>query len=405
MDVGTVYKEVSARLEDYLESLQMRPVRGPRRVMGELVRGILWTGSVQLTNAARLRAQTPARLARLVKQYSHHLASGKWDHREWAAAILARQLRDLRADDLLPMDGTELAKPYAHHLQHQGTVKDASRPGDPLVQGYWVWGAYLWKPGRQSLRPLMLRPYSQNMPGFRSENDCWERYAWTLRQATGGKGVWLYDRGGDRPDVLSSWLRMQPQWVIRLREDRPLLGPDGTRRPAGQWADWALAQRPPRGHAVTLPVRLPPEEVRQSGLPARLWLVVPTHTFLRAGKGDRWVLLSRGRIDHHAGPRQVRHEYALRWRSEDAKRFLGQVWHVERFLTRGFVALERILWCVVAAGGFLAELEEDEPGLAERLSRVVLYWEKDVAIREYRMARGLMAMAGQHGHLAVANNA
>lgn len=402
MDAGTVYQDVSALLDDYLESLGMRPVRGPLRAMGELVRGIVWAGSVQLTNAARLRATTSSRLARLVKQYSHHLASRKWDHRDWAGEVLCRQVRDLGPDDLLPLDGTELAKPYARHLQYQCTVKDASRPGDPLVQGYWIWGAYHWQPERQRLRPLMLRPYSQNMPDFRSENHCWDQYAWTLRKATGGKGIWLYDRGGDRPEVLSSWLRTQERWVIRLREDRPLLGPDGTLRSAGQWADWALVERPERGRAVTLSVQLPPGQVHQLGPPAQLWLVVPTYTF---GSGQRWVLLTKGRIDQHASPRQVRHEYAIRWRSEDAKRLLGQIWHVERFLTRSFLALERMLWCVVAAGGFLAELDQDEPRLAEQLREVALYWDKSAVIHEYRMARGLTAIAAQNGFVAIANNA
>jgi len=402
MDAGTVYREVSALLDDYLESLGMRTPRGPLRALAELVRGIIWTGSVQLSNAARMRARTPAQLGQIVQWLSAHLASRKWNHQDWASAVLERQVTDVQDDDLLPMDGTELAKPYARHLEHQCTVKDSSRHGDPLVQGYWVWGAYLWRPTDQTLRPLMLRPYSQNQPGFVSENHCWEQCAWKIRHVTGGKGIWLYDRGGDRPDVLSCWLHTQERWVIRLREDRALIGPDGTRKPAGQWADLALAERLDRGRAVTLPVQLPPGEVRQLGQPKRLWLVVPTYTY---GSGERWVLLTNGRIDQHAGPRQVRHEYALRWRSEDAKRFLGQVWHVERFLTRTFLALERMLWCVVAAGGFQAELRREEPELAEELERVVLYWDKPFLIHEYRTARGLTAIAAQNGLVALANNA
>jgi hypothetical protein len=402
MNVGAVYQDVSALLGEYLEALGMSPARGPLRAMGELVRGIVWTGSVQLSNAARLRAQVPADLERIVQRLSGHLASRKWDHRDCAAAILARQVRDLQQDDLLPLDGTELAKPYARCLQYQCTVQDASSAGDPLVPGFWVWGAYAWQPNRQRLRPLMLRPYSQNSPDFRSENHCWEQYAWTLRQVTGGKGIWLYDRGGDRPEVLSCWLRSQDRWVIRLREDRSLMGPDGSRRSAGQWADLALRERPPRGRAVTLPVRLPPDQVKQLGPPARLWLVIPTYTY---GNNERWVLLTRGLIDHHTGPREVRHDYALRWRSEDGKRLLGQVWHVERFLTRSFLALERMLWCVVAAGGFLAELEQDEPELAKQVKKAVLYWEKPPVIHEYRMARGLATVAARNGYVAVANNA
>jgi hypothetical protein len=78
---------------------------------------------------------------------------------------------------------------------------------------------------------------------------------------------------------------------------------------------------------------------------------------------------------------------------------------VERFLTRSFLALERMLWCVVAAGGFLAELEQDQPELAQQLNQTVLYWDKPPVIHEYRMARGLNAVAAQNGLAALANNA
>ncbi len=403
MNVGSVYRDVSARLDEYLESLGMMVPRGPTFAMGELVRGILWTGSVQLSNAARVRAGSSSELAQIVQRLSGHLASRKWDHEPWAAAILARQVHDLQEEDLIPIDGTELAKPYARCLEHQGIVQDSTSPDDPLVPGFWVWGAYVWNPQRQSLRPLMLRPYSQAHPDFDSENRCWDRFAWVLRKATGGNGIWLHDRGGDRPEVFASWLRLQARWVIRLRKDRPLIGPDGTRRPAEHWAQQALTQRPERGRAVTLPVHLPPDQVKQLGPhPVPLWLVVPTSTF---GDDERWLLLTRGLIDPRAGPRQVRHDYALRWRSEDAKRFLGQIWRLERFLTRSFLALERMLWCVVAAGGFLALLEQEEPQLTQELAQETVYWDKDEVIHEYRMARGLMAVAAQNGIVAVANNA
>lgn len=91
---------------------------------------------------------------------------------------------------------------------------------------------------------------------------------------------------------------------------------------------------------------------------------MPTYTY---GQDQRWVLLTRGLIGEHTGPRQVRHAYARRWRAEDGKRFLGQLWHVERFLTRSFLALERMLWCVVLAAGFQAMVQREEPGLAAEL--------------------------------------
>lgn len=386
-------QRLSALLWDYIKPLGMLAQEGPLRAMRELTAGIVFSGSVQLSNAARLFAHTPGQLRDTVKRLSLHLADRHWNHHEWAAAVLQQLAEAVEQNDLIPIDGTELAKPYARRMQYLGTVRDASRIGHPLVNGYWCFGAYHWKPSCRALSPLMLRPWSTRQPLFRSENDLMDRWFWTLRQVTAGRGIWLIDRGGDRPEVFRSLLGCQPRWIVRLRDDRPLIGPDGGLRSAGQWAGWALAHRSERGRAVTVPVQLPAEDVVQPEGLQRLWLVVPTYTFVRSGKRERWILLTRGLIEQHVGPRQVRYRYALRWRAEDGKRFLGQIWHAERFLTRSFLALERMLWCVCLAGGFLAMLRREEPQLTEQLDKEVLYWDKDdpVKVPGYRTARGIQA--------------
>ena len=409
MNVGNIYGELEGLLQDYLSPLGMGvnagPGNGPLRAAGQLVAGMVFTGSVQLTNAARRGAQSPAELGRQVKRLSEALADPHWDHRPWAAQVLALQAQQVQEDDLLPLDATELAKPYARKMEYQCTVRDGSRPGHPLVAGYWCYGAYYYRPAEGILAPLLLRPYSQDQPGFLSENDEWLRALGQLRRATGGRGICLLDRGGDRPEILADLLRWQPRWIVRLQEDRALLGPDGTRRPALAWGQEALAARPERGHAVTLPVALPPEDVRQSARSPRLHLVVPTYEFWRNGRPERWHLLTCGLIGHQVGPRQVRHDYGWRWGAEDAKRFLGQIWHVERFLTRSFLALERMLWCLVLAGGFLALLQREQGTLAEELESEVLYLPGRLKIPEYRLARGILAVAGREGPPAMLVNA
>jgi len=119
---------------------------GTVRALRELTAGTVFTGSVQLTNAARRFATTANQLAGAVNRMGHHLAGESWDHRVWAAAVLQFQADAVAEDDLIPLDGTELAKPYARRMQYRCTVKDASRVGDPLVTGYWCWGAYHWAP-------------------------------------------------------------------------------------------------------------------------------------------------------------------------------------------------------------------------------------------------------------------
>jgi len=405
MRAGNAYQQISALLRDYLHPLGMLVESGPLRVLRELTFGIVFTGSVQLTNAARLFARTSNQLEKALERMSEHLSDPNWNHGEWAATVLAEQARHVEDDDLIPMDGTELAKPYARRMQYLCTVRDASRLGDPLVNGYWCWGAYHWGVEQGTLNPLMLRPYSTRQPRYMSENDLILRWMWTLREATAGRGIWLIDRGGDRPEVLSGLLRVQKRWIVRLREDRGLIGPDGVTRPTRYWADWALANQTPRGNAVTLPVQLPADRVPQYGHSPALHLLVPTYTFTRDGKLDRWTLLTCGLIGHHVGPRQVRYEYALRWRAEDAKRFLGQIARVERFLTRSFVALERMLWCVTLAAGFLSLMQREEPDLAAELEQETLYRDRPFKITSYRLARGLQLLGVRSGRAPVTVNA
>lgn len=201
-------------------------------------------------------------------------------------------------------------------MQYANTIRDASRVGDPLVNGYWCLGAHHWKPGHSS-----------------------------------------------------------------------------------------LSHREKRGNAVTLPVQLPVQDVAQAAGPVKLWLVVPTYTFIRNNKEERWMLLTRVLIDQHVGPRQVRYDYALRWRAEDGKRFLGQIWHFERFMTRSLLALERMLWCVCLAGGFVAMPQREEPELCEQLESEVLYHSKPCKIPGYRTARGIQAAAARTAGVPMLNNA
>jgi hypothetical protein len=117
------------------------------------------------------------------------------------------------------------------------------------------------------------------------------------------------------------------------------------------------------------------------------------------------MLLTCGLIGYQVGPRLVRYHYALRWRAEDAKRFLGQVCHVERFLLRSFLAIERMLWCVTLAGGFLSHLQRQEPQLSQQLQEEVVYGEKDFALPVYRLAHAPRTLLIRSGRTIMPVNA
>jgi hypothetical protein len=407
MIAGSVLHRTEAMLRDYCRQVDLKGKPGLERVLQELVEGIVFCGSTQLTNAARRSCASPEALGHAVKRMSEHLSNPRVDHHPWLRTVQQYHGSFVGALDPIAVDATELAKPYARHLQFQCTVRDASgraKAGghdEPLVPGYWVLGAYHWQEGLRTICPLLLMAYSQAAPGFLSENDCWQKGFHALRQATGGRGVWVLDRGNDRPEVFKTLLLVQERWIVRLRDDRPLEGPDGTVRSAGEWAAEALLTRPERGRAVTLPVRLPLEDGTFS---KRLHLVVTTYRFGR--RRERLLLLTCGLIGRQVGPRQVRRLYARRWRAEDAKRFFGQLWHVEKFLTRSYVALQRMLACLVCAGGFLADLQRQCPDLAKEIQQHgVLSCHHNEKVPCYRLARGLMALALRQHPSSVLQNA
>jgi hypothetical protein len=136
-----------------------------------------------------------------------------------------------------------------------------------------------------------------------------------------------------------------------------------------------------------------------------LWLVVPTYTFVRNGKEKPSMLLTCGFIDQRVGPRHVRYDYALRWRAQDAKRMLRQVWHIERFMTRSFLALERMLSYACLPGGCLAMLRREELTLCERVKSEVLYHNTPEIIPAYRLTRGIQAVAARPPGMPMLNNA
>jgi hypothetical protein len=203
------------------------------------------------------------------------------------------------------------------------------------------------------------------------------------------------DRGFDRREVIDPLLQLQVRWIIRQRGDRIIMGPDGTRRSTQEWATYALQTRPERGRAVTLPVQLPWAR-------ARLWLVVPTW---EPPDGDRQILLTRGLIDQRRGPRQVRHDYAYRWRAEDGARLLGQLFHFERFLVRGFAAIVRTMLVAAIVVAFLAEWLQDDDPAAEEVMQHIVRWSKGYQIPLYRLATGVRAVAAEAGIASLPNNA
>jgi hypothetical protein len=74
---------MEAMLADHCRLAGLEGKPGLSRVLVELVQGIVWSGSVQLTNAARRCCWVTAKLEKAVKRMSDHLGDKQVDHHPW----------------------------------------------------------------------------------------------------------------------------------------------------------------------------------------------------------------------------------------------------------------------------------------------------------------------------------
>ena len=65
--------------------------------------------------------------------------------------------------------------------------------------------------------PMHLRFWSPDAPGFTSENDELEKVFGIIIAATGGRGIFIYDRGGDNIEFYRYSLEKNVDFIVRLK--------------------------------------------------------------------------------------------------------------------------------------------------------------------------------------------
>ena len=211
--------------------------------------------------------------------------------------------------------------------------------------------------GSSEITPLIHKLYSQNATEFISENQEMIDAVKMVSKATDGRGIFIFDRGGDRKqlydELLGDPLR---RFIVRQRGDRHLLY-RGT-----PCETLSLAQSCPTPYAETVikeedgtekayflyfglrPVRLPAHPHR------KLWLVV-----VKGFGNQPLMLLTTEPL------RRCRHTvwwtvaaYMKRWRIEETIRFIKQSYDLEDVRVMTCQRLQAICALVLAASFFAA---------------------------------------------------
>ena len=345
--------KIKAQITRFASRLTEGWARPLRRFVGEMLYGLQAAEDVKVSNIARALAEK-VRLIKTENRLCRNLARADLTDRinrflmwEGAGAV--------QADTVLALDLGDLRKEYARKMEHLATVRDGST--GELAQGYWLCEVIAAHPYGDRIVPLYGELYSCAAEGFESENAVLLRAIERVSQATGGRGLWAIDRGGDRRKILIPLLDRRLRFVVRQDGDRHILLPSGRQCAVKEAARWCVmdtervVEVERDGRRTRLVLRLGVMPVK---LPERtytpLWLVV-----IRGFGAEPILLLTN--VAPESGRDYatfVADVYLTRWKCEEAYRFVKQAYRLEDVRVRSYVALRNVYALVTAVLYFVS---------------------------------------------------
>lgn len=360
----------------------LRVCKPARRFVLEALYGIVARQSVMLTEIARSLNESIALIKtenRLSRQASR---KGLWE--TVTRFVIGEGAPRVRENTLLVIDPSDIAKPYAEKMEYLARVRDGSE--GKLADGYWLCQVVAVECGGNEIVPLVNHLWSQNAPEFKSENaevlSCIDR----VSQATEGRGVWVYDRGGDRIQLIRPLLKRNRQFIIRQT---------GTRHVIWNRQSWSvldLAYRCPTLYAETIrrqnldgteTIRTIEFGYRRVKLPG--WRTPLSLVVIRGFGKEPTMLLTT--LDVRGGRKKlwwVVEAYLTRWRIEETLRYSKQKYDIENVRVLGYESLRNLMAMVLLAMYFsmvylgqktkLAVLVHNSLRAAKRLFGIPDFW-------------------------------
>ena len=169
------------------------------RLVREVIYGVQSRGSVRLSEIARA-LEEKIRLMKVMARLSRQLNRPGTEEAGAGESAEAGGRPRVGAETLLVVDLTDVIKPYARKMEYLARVRDGSTK--KLGNGYWCCQVVGLERGSAEVMPLDQELYSQEAPGFVSENDEILKAIGRVSKATQGRGVWVIDAGGDRQKIL-----------------------------------------------------------------------------------------------------------------------------------------------------------------------------------------------------------
>ncbi len=189
------------------------------KFLKQMVFGLQSAKDIKLSNVARALDE-PIALKKTEERLSRNLAAEGMDDK-LNAIIAAQGASRIGKDTLIIVDPTDIRKEYAEKMPYLATIHDGS--SGELATGYSGCMAVACEPRSRKMTPLHLRLWSSEAPDFVSENHQVLDVMRTIQDAAQGRGIFVYDRGGDRKTIMHELLDQGSRMVIRQVGNRHVI--------------------------------------------------------------------------------------------------------------------------------------------------------------------------------------
>ncbi len=334
--------------------------KAQRRVMEEVVWGILLSESLRLSRIARWIQDGAQRLLSRIKRLSWQLRN-RWEDEQMRRQHISALAHVVGEENSIVVDLTDVRKAQGRSFQYLGKVYDGSK--GETAWGYWVIAvtAVLGK-GRQM--PLYLAPYSAQAPEFDSENREVQQAVEAVRAAVGAKGVWVWDRGFDNRWLFQTLAERQLRFLVCAYHERTVLwqghqqGIDTVVESVALNGYVHIGRRGQKKQSYD--VRFGATEIslpswdeahgRHRGEQSLSLLVVQGYD----PRGARSFFYTNVPLETLDSQRAMVRRYADRWAIEETIEFLKQRFAMEDVRVRTLRAIGRLLHLAMLAFAFLA---------------------------------------------------
>ncbi|MBA7705028.1 hypothetical protein ES703_113852 [subsurface metagenome] len=358
----------------FISQLTSQLTRPKAKFITDLLCGMLFSSDLILTNIAS-KVPQPSRLTAIAKRFRRQLA----DSQSFLKVVLFNYLRLARrrldVDSLFIVDLSDIAKPYAKKMENIATVRDGDK--GCLVTGYWCMEVYC-RDKDGIIWPLMLWPYSLEAEGQLSENAQILSILSQLDEHFGeGFGIWVFDRGFDRLNLIEPFLASKRHFIIRQRGDRMVVLDNGVHITLRDLVEHLFAQS--RSRLVYKKVYLP-------DIDKPLYVVA----YQRQGYERPIILLTDMVVENRDLALGVRNRYAKRWVGcETSVQFLKSRIGLERFAVRKYQSMQGLILLASLAMGFLSFLQSRCKDIRQRIEDKLRYCREPKSFWFYRLVIAL----------------